>query len=616
MAINPSTPICGPPAFRRCAMLAAVGAVLVLLVPAVVAQESWVQFSEETSSRLSVAAGMGATDPDEKDYAWGDLDKDGDIDLVVVRKQPVTTTGKRVNVLLMNENGVLVDRTAQFATDTDVPGDQGFLTPTNDRDVAMVDVDNDGWLDVITVTAISSGDPKHIGHPRIYHNKGCSGGCAGSSDWLGLRFENSRIPALLADNGQAGFNPCFCSVSAGDVNKDGYADLWFQDYDTACGDADFNDKLLLNVGESNPGFFVDVTETSFANANFPVSGFGASGDVRDMNGDGELDLMKQFAGFVGIATNDSTGFFDKDTSPYGGSAYFASVGELNNDDRLDLIVSDDGQDRYFLNQGNGPDGLPDFLSFTFSYLHLPGGGNASDDGFGGNNMSADLDKDGFEDVIVTDVDVDVFGCGRRAHIYRNLGGPPGGDVVLQEQTTGSGCQNFMSNPATCIVASIPANKLEGTFDVATFDINGDTFLDLVIGRCSGTEVYVNLPPGPPSGSIPDGDEVPGSQLLVSRGLGNQIILSWDDSCTLDDTDYEIYEGRLDIGDFDVHAKKVCSTGGVKSLAVSTESDVSSYYLVVPTNGIFEGSYGTKSNGSQRPQGVPACRAQALGECQE
>ena len=28
--------------------------------------------------------------------------------------------------------------------------DQGFLTPTNAREVILVEVDNDGWLDMVT----------------------------------------------------------------------------------------------------------------------------------------------------------------------------------------------------------------------------------------------------------------------------------------------------------------------------------------------------------------------------------------------------------------------------------------------------------------------------------
>ena len=30
--------------------------------------------------------------------------------------------------------------------------------------------------------------------------------------------------------------------------------------------------------------------------------------------------------------------------------------------------------------------------------------------------------------------------------------------------------------------------------MAVFDINGDGWKDMVVGRCSGTEVYMNVPP--------------------------------------------------------------------------------------------------------------------------
>ena len=134
----------------------------------------WVEFDDQTGSRISADPNLVTTDTEEKDYAWGDVDRDGDIDLVVVRKEPVTTAGKRANVLLLNQDGVLTDRTADFAAASDIPGDLGFLTPTNDRDVALVDLNNDGWLDMVTTTAISDGDPKHIGYPRIYMNQCCS----------------------------------------------------------------------------------------------------------------------------------------------------------------------------------------------------------------------------------------------------------------------------------------------------------------------------------------------------------------------------------------------------------------------------------------------------------
>ena len=118
----------------------------------------WVEFVRDDAALPGGATSVSDGNT-EVDFAWGDLDMDGDTDLVVVRKQPFTSAGKRTNVLLMNEGGVLVDRTSTLAVASDVPGDNGFLTATNDRDVVLSDVDGDGWLDVITATTLSAAIP-------------------------------------------------------------------------------------------------------------------------------------------------------------------------------------------------------------------------------------------------------------------------------------------------------------------------------------------------------------------------------------------------------------------------------------------------------------------------
>ena len=604
----------------------------VALVPAASAQ--WVTFTNESATRMVSSPNVGLSDTKEKDYAWGDVDKDGDVDLVSVRKQPFTSPGKETNVLFLNQNGVLVDRTADFATDSSVAGDNGFLTPTNDRDVVIVDLDLDGWLDIVTATTISDSDPKYIGHPRIYMNRGCAvgGGTAATScttnDWLGYFYDEPRIPAMKTYTGQTGFNPRFCSVSAGDVTGDGYPELFFGDYDSsgAGGNqepngADYNDKFLVNAGASNPGFFTDVTpdparfvgNVPGVNQEFPVSAFGAANAIRDMNGDGFNDIVKQTSLnsplYVGVAYNNSTatlGFFDTFDVVNQLSPYFVSVNDLNNDDKLDMVITDDGSDRYLLNQGGGF--VPDFISFTFSFKNTGGNGNSSDDGFGSQSLIVDLDKDGWNDVLISDVDVDIGGCSRRLHIYRNLGGTPGSNVTLQEQTTGDGCQSFQGNPPSCLVTSIPSDKLEGTFHVAAIDLNGDTWDDLVLGRCSGTEIYMQVPPGPPAGSVDDFDTA--TQLLMGKS-GSSYTLSWGASCNLDDTDYGVYEGRLE-PPFDGHAKKMCSTLGATTATI-TAGDDSYYYLIVPNNGTFEGSYGMATSGP-RPNGVTTCYMQNVASC--
>ncbi|MFN0060158.1 MAG: FG-GAP-like repeat-containing protein [Planctomycetota bacterium] len=437
----------------------------------------WVTFANETVTRLSATTGLGATDPEEKSYAYGDVDQDGDLDLVVGRKTPFTSDGPRVAVLLMNESGVLVDRTSQFAVASDYAGDLGFQTPTNVRDVVLADFNGDGWLDLVTATTLHDGDPKHLSHPRIYRNRGSSSGV-----WQGFIFENARFPQI-AGLAPSGFPhaPRFCSVHVGDIDEDGDLDMYFGDYDSGGPmTLDFNDRLLVNDGN---GYFTDVTSARFTGTiqtgsgafPFPQSAFGTAVGIYDMNGDGHLDIVKDTAlnppQYVGIAYTNATapGTYNQYRNVYSAAPYFVQIGDLNNDDKLDMVISDDGQDAYMLNQGNDTSGLATFSTISFSYV-----GGGFDDGFAGNSYIADLNNDGFKDVVVTDVDIDISGCGRRMHLFRNLGNVP--NVTLQEQ---GGAQLWTPT---------------GVHDTAIFDINADGWLDMVIGRCSGTQVWINQPP--------------------------------------------------------------------------------------------------------------------------
>jgi hypothetical protein len=406
----------------------------------------WVTYVNETSVRLNVSSALGATDPEEKDYAWGDVDHDNDTDLVVVRKQPLTTAGGRRNVLLLNDDGVLSDH-----TDAYIPA---FLDPTNDRDVKLVDVDKDSWLDIVTAAACNSGNCGMASESRLYMNRGEDG----EGNWLG--YDSGTV--LFTGNN-------FCAVAEGDVTGDTYDDLYFVSYND-----NTEDQLLINGGFASPGTF--TLENNRLSTAMRTSGFGTNAVIKDMNGDTWNDIVKSENGPVEIFNNAGGGFFDLLDDTYNGAAYHVGVDDLNEDGKMDLVVSDDGVDRVLYNSGNGGNGMALFNTFT-----LP----SSTDGFGSNSYLVDLDGNGWKDVLIADVDVDLAGCQRTADLLESNTNPP--NVTFIDDS-----------------GNIPGGLLQGVHDFAIFDINGDTLLDLVIGRCSGTQVWISAPPIAVEFSYPGG----------------------------------------------------------------------------------------------------------------
>jgi hypothetical protein len=401
----------------------------------------WVDYIDETSTRIVSDNNVGAGDVEEKDYVTGDVDHDGDTDLIVLRKEPFSFPGGRRNVLFMNENGIMTDRTAALAPD--------MLDATDDRDGVFIDVDGDGWEDLVIAGTFGE-------QPRMYMNLGDDGG----GNWLGFDYNaaDNRLPSYSG--------PKFCSVSAGDVSGDGKPDFFFTDYDNSV-----EDRLVINNGS---GFFTDQTA-----ARMPVASsesvFGNDSAIVDLNNDGFNDIVKNnssgnipppgFSPRVSVLYNDGTGNFPVRDDIYTLAPYMSEVADFTQDGKLDLFVVDDGQDRFMVNTGNNGQGRAQFTITAVST-------SPETAFFGGNVHFADLDNDGILDVMVADVDTDLAGCDRRLTILRGLGSPP--NVTYGDPLVG-------------------ANRpwlLDGTFDIAAFHINNDNVLDLWIGTCEGTKVFM------------------------------------------------------------------------------------------------------------------------------
>ncbi|MEE8412185.1 MAG: hypothetical protein V3S47_06750 [Acidobacteriota bacterium] len=106
--------------------------------------------------------------------------------------------------------------------------------------------------------------------------------------------------------------------------------------------------------------------------------------------------------------------------------------------------------------------------------------------------------------------------------------------------------------------------------------------------------------GATAGGIPGG--VGGLQVTKN---GGQLDLVWNPSCSVDASDYSVYEGTL--GDWTSHMPVMCATGGAVSIPVNPASG-SVYFLIAPRNTTVEGSYGTDSEGFDRTTSLAACMA--------
>lgn len=428
---------------------------------------NWVDFSDQRSRMM-----FNTNDGEEKDLVAGDVDRDGDTDVLVVRKVPFSTPGGRPNLLLMNEDGNLVDRTADF-----IPA---FANADDDRDVLLFDANNDGWLDIVTVTTFSD-------TPRLYMNQGNDA----NFNWQGFQdTPNWYTPAFPV-------GPKFCGVAAGDVNDDGFQDLFFVDYDNS-----LQNRLLMNNGD---GTFTDETDTRLS-PDASIVGFGTGAFITDFNYDGFNDIVSLESTVEGgggaegrgieFCVNDGTGNFNVVQVLPSNLTYMMDLADFNNDGRDDLYVVSDVQDYIIFNDSTNSDGTIETTVQSITSSSITSG-------FSGNVHAADVDNDGFLDMAVCDVDVDIPGCTRRFALLRNNNG------------------NGLSDPNNG-VNPIGFNY-QGSHDMCWIDINNDGNLDMFMATCFNYHLLIN--DAPAVFTVP-------SSVTTFRGIGivesNSRVASSDD----------------------------------------------------------------------------------------
>ena len=457
------------------------------------AMAQWVSFADETATRLQVST-VGINDAEEKDTSIGDFNNDGWMDVIAVRKRPFSVMGPRSDVLFMNEQGTLVDRTTELAPE--------FLTVLTDaRDVFVGDMDNDGWDDLIIVSTFNV-------QPQYYENLGNDS----NGQWRG--FENqsaNRFPNVTV------FPLQFCAGWAGDVDGNGWKDFYFVNYNP---NGMVKDVLFMNTGN---GFFVDETQARMGDLR--NSAFGTGVELRDIDNDGDVDIVKTSTLFgvppwntngIFPLFNDGTGNFNwTGMTLGGGNPYMFTVVDFNGDGKRDIYAEKDSQDVVYTAGAITPD-----VNIAYSQNSV---NSSRTTGFGGNTKAADVDGDGDLDVGVGPIDVDIANCGGS------------GKFSLMRNSNGTLTDPFGANTNI--------NIQPHDFDFV--DVDNDGCLDIFMGLCTGWRVFIQTSPGcgvqaPPADLNGDG-VVNGADLAIlligwggngAGDLNNDGIINGADLATL------------------------------------------------------------------------------------
>jgi hypothetical protein len=376
--------------------------------------------------------------------ALGDLNGDGALDIVL------GNSGSTVNGQFVPQPSQVYfnDGKGGFGAPIDLPGSG---RPT--RSVALGDLNGDGLLDIVLANNVDPDNTAIDYFSQVYLNPG------------GGNFA-AATPQDLPDSGRVTL-----SVVVADFNGDNKPDIVLGNYFVQQGLQliSFRTQIYLNPGDGN-----------FGNAtaqDLPGSGkFTSAVSTGDLNGDGAFDLVLANYGQpsqVFLNKNDGSGTFQPpiDLPESGSFAQVVAVGDLNNDGKLDLVLTNTfGQpSQVYINQGGGRFAAP---------ATLPGSGNETI-----RMALADLNGDGLLDIILGN-------NGQPSQVYMN-----------------TGAISF-STPAP-----LPGSG-NNTFGVAAADLNGDGALDLALAnRGQSSQIYLNKNDG--SGAFLAPADLPGSTAALS-----------------------------------------------------------------------------------------------------
>lgn len=325
----------------------------------------------------------------------GDLDQDGDIDVITLDMYQ-----KNVVFMAGQGDGTFV-KTASVALDASTTATPGHAV--------MRDFDEDGLTDVL-ISVYEAGDVRLMRNPgsMIFGAPSVSDMTSVGSKPLGLDaadfngdghwdvlVANSHDESLqlLFGTGTGSFSAQppiqldgrTMAVYTGDLNGDGFADAVV----TMAEADETNPRLKLLQGDGL-GSLVEK-------ATFPLGNVSATIEVGDLNADGLIDLVfgqsTLFTDEITILLNQGSFLFNDSTLVVGPDPGSLTIADIDDDGDLDLVVPiGSGELRLALGDGTGafPEVLP--LAGSEFTLPVPYGTNAS--------TFADVNDDGLADLIM------------------------------------------------------------------------------------------------------------------------------------------------------------------------------------------------------------------------
>jgi trimeric autotransporter adhesin len=351
--------------------------------------------------------------------------------------------------------------------------DQNTSAFTYPYDLAMADIDDDGKSDL----AVANYPGQSI---SIFRNKGAS---------TGVDFENKIDFSTFTDP---------TSISIGDVDGDGKMDVVVSDFYGLV-------SVFRNI--STPG------NVSFdERVDFELESRPQSVSLGDLDGDGKLDVVvtSGFTFSVFVLRNTSAGvgaidFSEKMEFPSGANPYTTSLGDLNGDEKLDMVVLNNSDNTVSIFENNST--RPGMINFNkkkdFSVINDPR-----------SILLGDLNHDGYNDLIVYSVGsfvsvftntfskTDSISFSDKADFYAgsltkkvalgNVDGDGKADLVI---TTIENTVSVLANisPDNGNVAFSPAVGFDtgsAPLAVAIGDLDGDGKSEIIVNNYSGRSVSV------------------------------------------------------------------------------------------------------------------------------